>query len=168
MKSTFDGGGLGERLKREYRLKPDPAVALATLVETEQAAPRWKEIWGGYIAIAQAYHLPFLATTPTRRANRERIGCSGFGDPILKDNVAFLQKLKAESSAAMYVGGLMGCRGDAYTGEGRWVSGRPGHSTAGRRSGLRRREWIFHGGDHAHRARGRRHGAPWRKPACLT
>lgn len=111
-------GGLGERLKREYRLKPDPAVALATLVETAQGRAALKEIWGGYIAIAQAYHLPFLATTPTRRANRERIGRSGFGDPILKDNVAFLQKLKAESSAAMYVGGLMGCRGDAYTGEG--------------------------------------------------
>ena len=111
-------GALGERLKREYRLEPDPVVALAATVETERGRAALREIWGEYIAIAHTYHLPFLATTPTRRANRERIGLSGFGDPILNDNVDFLREIRAESPVPMYVGGLMGCKGDAYTGEG--------------------------------------------------
>ena len=111
-------GALGERLKREYQLTPDPVVALASMTETEQGRTALGEIWGEYIAIAQKYRLPFLATTPTRRANRERISLSGFGDSILKDNVDFLKEIRAESPISMYVGGLMGCKGDAYTGEG--------------------------------------------------
>lgn len=109
---------MGERLKREYRLEPDPVVALAAMVETERGRAALREIWGEYIAIAYTYHLPFLATTPTRRANRERIGLSGFGDSLLNDNVDFLREIRAESPIPMYVGGLMGCKGDAYTGEG--------------------------------------------------
>lgn len=111
-------GALGERLKREYQLAPDPVVALASMVETAQGRTALGEIWGEYIAIAQKYRLPFLATTPTRRANRERISLSGFGDSILKDNVDFLKEIRAESPTSMYVGGLMGCKGDAYTGAG--------------------------------------------------
>lgn len=111
-------GALGERLKREYRLEPDPLLALAAMVETEQGRSALRGIWGEYIAIAQAYRLPFLATTPTRRANQERIRLSGFGDAILKDNMDFLREIKEESPIPMYAGGLMGCKGDAYTGEG--------------------------------------------------
>lgn len=90
-------GALGERLKREYRLKPDPVVALATMGETKRGRTALREIWGEYIAVAYTYHHPFLATTPTRRANRERISLSGFEDSIMNDNEDFLRALRAES-----------------------------------------------------------------------
>jgi S-methylmethionine-dependent homocysteine/selenocysteine methylase len=75
-------------------------------------------LWGQYIKIAGKYNLPFLAATPTRRANRERVQKAGLDRTIIYDNVNFLQQLKQESCIEMYAGGLMGCRGDAYTGEG--------------------------------------------------
>lgn len=111
-------GALGERLKREYCLEPDPLVALAALVRTARGRTALREIWGEYISIAQAHKLSFLATTPTRRANQERARLSGFGDALLKDNVDLLREIRAERPFPMYVGGLMGCKGDAYTGEG--------------------------------------------------
>lgn len=111
-------GALGERLKREYGLEPDPNVALASIVTTEPGRNALKKIWGQYISIAQSYHLPFLATAPTRRANEERIRLSRFEASILEDNVRFLRDIRDSSTISMYIGGLMGCKGDAYTGEG--------------------------------------------------
>ena len=35
-----------------------------------------------------------------------------------KDNVAFLRRVQKVNDLEMYVGGLIGCRGDAYTGAG--------------------------------------------------
>ena len=111
-------GALGERLKREYGLLFDKHVAMAGLVYTQEGRKALKELWNGYTAIAKKYRLPFLATTPTRRANRERVEKSSFDTSILRANVAFLRSIQKESDSSMYVGGLMGCKGDAYTGEG--------------------------------------------------
>ena len=111
-------GALGERLKREYHLRFDEQVAMARLLYQPEGAQALKELWTGYLSIARNYGLPFLATTPTRRANRERVCAAGCESAILADNVAFLQRLQRESGMPMYVGGLMGCKGDAYTGEG--------------------------------------------------
>lgn len=111
-------GALGERLKREYGLLFDEYVAMAGLVYTQEGRSALKELWNGYIAIAKKYRVPFLATTPTRRANRERVEKSSFDASIIRDNVAFLRSVQKDSGCTMYVGGLMGCKGDAYTGEG--------------------------------------------------
>ena len=111
-------GALGERLKREYGLAFDDHVAMAGLIYQEKGAQALSCLWKQYMQIAQRYRLPFLATTPTRRANRQRVELSGFLDSILADNVAFLRGIQKESGIEMYVGGLMGCKGDAYTGAG--------------------------------------------------
>lgn len=111
-------GALGERLKREYGLQFDASVAMASLVYTAQGRGALSELWRQYIDVARRHGLPLLATTPTRRVNSERVGASGFTDRIICDNVRFLQGIQAESGIEMYAGGLMGCRGDAYTGEG--------------------------------------------------
>lgn len=60
-------GALGERLKREYLLQFDPNVAMATLVMKQDGICALKTLWQEYIAIAEKYHFPFLATTPTRQ-----------------------------------------------------------------------------------------------------
>lgn len=111
-------GALGERLKREYGLKIDGTVAMASLVYADDGQVALSNIWSEYIAIAKKYQLPFLATTPTRRTNFERVSSSNYSEQIIYDNVRFLKNIQANSGIEMYVGGLMGCKGDAYTGEG--------------------------------------------------
>ncbi|WP_297417903.1 homocysteine S-methyltransferase family protein [Clostridium sp.] len=71
-------------------------------------------IFKQYLKIAEKYKLPFIATTPTRRANKERVIQSKFNERIIRDNVQFLQGIKRDANVNMFVGGLMGCRGDAY------------------------------------------------------
>ena len=111
-------GALGERLKREFHLRIDGPVGMADLIYLKSGRKALQTLWQEYRSIAEAYRLPFLATTPTRRCNRERTAKSVYPESILKDNVAFLQELKTKSSVPVYTGGLMGCKGDAYTGEG--------------------------------------------------
>lgn len=109
-------GALGERLKREYGLSFDKDVAMAKLVRSKEGRTALTALWGGYAAIAGRYGLPFLATAPTRRANRERMARAGCGAELIAENVAFLRGIQENSGAEMLVGGLMGCKGDAYTG----------------------------------------------------
>lgn len=107
-------GAIGERLKREYGLMPDENVALAGHIYNSDSKQAMENIFKEYAAIADKYDLPFLATTPTRRANRERVGQSCFTEKIIEDNVRFLQQIKDSTRTDMFVGGLMGCKGDAY------------------------------------------------------
>lgn len=111
-------GALGERLKREYHLSFDPQVAMARLVEREEGRQALETLWREYRESARRHRLPFLATTPTRRANRERVARAGCGDRLFWENLEFLRQVRQAGEGEMYVGGLMGCRGDAYTGQG--------------------------------------------------
>jgi S-methylmethionine-dependent homocysteine/selenocysteine methylase len=107
-------GALGERLKREYGLASDETVALADVIYRIGGKEALRELWGQYIDTAGTFGLPFIATTPTRRANRERVFKAGYDEAIILDNVKFLKQLRDTSGIEMYTGGLMGCRGDAY------------------------------------------------------
>ena len=109
-------GALGERLKREYGLNIEGVAAMAPLIYDAAGRRALRALWGEYRAIAQKYGLPFLATTPTRRANRERTAQAGYDKTLLRDNVAFLKEVREQTGgeSGMYVGALMGCRGDAY------------------------------------------------------
>jgi len=112
--SVLMEGALGERLKREYRLHPDDHIALAGLVYDACGREALTALWNEYADIARRHGLPLLATTPTRRANRERVAASRYGESIVRDNVSLLCAVQRQSPADMHVGGLMGCRGDAY------------------------------------------------------
>ena len=111
-------GALGERLKREFHLSFDDHIAMAGLVYDANGQNALEAIWQQYIDIARLYHLPFLATTPTRRANKERISLAGKDSAVIQDNIRFLKSLQERSGIEMYAGCLMGCYGDAYTGKG--------------------------------------------------
>lgn len=109
-------GALSERLKREFHLKIDEQIALANLLYSEPGRIALTSLWKEYIEIARTYNLPFLATTPTRRANKERVNKAGYSSAIIKDNVDLLKRIREESEhKSMYIGGLMGCKGDAYS-----------------------------------------------------
>ena len=107
-------GAIGERLKREFNIVFDDWVAMAGLIYNTESKLAMKSIFEGYVKIAEKYHLPFIATTPTRRANRERVLQSSFNGKIIEDNVLFLQDIIKSRDIDMFVGGLMGCKGDAY------------------------------------------------------
>lgn len=111
-------GALGERLKREYKISFDENIAMAGLVRSLRGRAALYELWKGYLDIAKEYGMPFIATTPTRRANRARIAASEFDEGVIEDNVKLLRSLQEAEGAEMYVGGLVGCKGDAYTAEG--------------------------------------------------
>lgn len=107
-------GALGERLKREYNIKFDDRVAMAGLIYDADSRKAMQNIFEEYVSVAEKYDLPFIATTPTRRANRERVMQSDYDEKIIEDNVRFLQQIKKNTNIDMFVGGLMGCKGDAY------------------------------------------------------
>lgn len=107
-------GALGERLKREFNIMFDDKVAMAGLIYNANSRQAIQNIFEQYVKIAEKYNLPFIATTPTRRANKERVMQSSFNEKIIEDNVRFLQQIKNNTSINMFVGGLMGCKGDAY------------------------------------------------------
>ena len=109
-------GALGERLKREYHLEFHPQVAMAELVRRPEGRRALKELWQGYLAAAEQNGLPFIATTPTRRANRERMSLAGLDEGLIGENLRLLGELRSVSRVPMFIGGLMGCRGDAYSG----------------------------------------------------
>lgn len=111
-------GALGERLKREYDLILDSPVALAEAVYKQNGKTALSEIWKQYIETARKYNLPLLTTTPTRRANKACVYNAGYDESIIFDNVSLLKNIKKLSGINMFAGGLMGCKGDAYTGEG--------------------------------------------------
>ena len=119
-------GALSERLKHEFHLCTEGPADMAGLVREEKGRAALGFLWRQYLAIAEKYGLPFLATTPTRRCDRERAARAGFVDEngessILRENMALLREIQHEADARgalMFAGGMMGCKGDAYTGEG--------------------------------------------------
>ncbi len=111
-------GALGERLKREYGLAPDPQVGLARHSTTPEGRAALAALWGQYAAIAHRHGLPFLATTPTRRADRDRVQRAGLDEALLRESLHFLQSLRRDWPGTGYVGGMVGCYGEAYTGQG--------------------------------------------------
>jgi len=109
-------GGLGERLKREYNIQMDNDIALAGHIYDDNKRQALTELFEQYISIAKEYDIPIMVTTPTRRANKERISCSIFKENnVIEDNVRFLKQLKEKTVAQVYIRGLMGCKGDAYS-----------------------------------------------------
>lgn len=107
-------GAIGERLKREFNMQGSDLVALADIIYRPGGKIALYKLWNQYINVAKLYSLPFIATTPTRRANMERIHKAGYDESIIKDNVTALRELQIKTDIEMYIGGLMGCKGDAY------------------------------------------------------
>ncbi len=109
-------GAIVERLKRECHVQLDENINHAGLVYDAQKSLR--TLYTQYIDIAQTYHLPILLMTPTRRVNAETVRKSSHaGRDVIADCCAFLRDIKAgclEHSAPIALGGLLGCKGDAY------------------------------------------------------
>jgi Homocysteine/selenocysteine methylase (S-methylmethionine-dependent) len=108
-------GAIVERLRHEYHIPLDNDIVHAGLIYNDKYRCVLAEIYKQYMDIAESFQLPIMLMTPTRRVNSERVGRSIYRDKdIIADNVAFLTQLKSGYNTPVYIGGLTGCRGDAY------------------------------------------------------
>ncbi len=108
-------GALVERLKGEFNLTMDPFVNHANLIYEN---PKTLEfLYKQYIDIGQRYDLPIMIMTPTRKVNFSSTIAS---KNIISDSCAFLNNIKesyASYAKKIMIGGLLGCKGDAYSGK---------------------------------------------------
>jgi homocysteine S-methyltransferase len=111
-------GAVVERVRRGAPHLLDPLLMNAPLIYGEVGRVLLRQIYEEYMEIGRLHDLPLLSLTPTWRANSERVAASAFaGRDINGDAVRFLQEIREtldDYAAQVYIGGLMGCRGDAY------------------------------------------------------
>ena len=106
-----------ERLRRANDVELHPVLVNAPLIYDPLSRKAMRDIYQGYIDIANAAKLPFLMCTPTWRTNRQRVADTGIDETINIDAVHFLRELREsqqEGAENIRVGGLIGCRNDCY------------------------------------------------------
>jgi homocysteine S-methyltransferase len=111
-------GSIIERIKRESQFQLDPHIANAGFLYEPKRATVLTALYRQYIDIAKEADLPVLIFTPTWRANPERLLRSGLENiDVNGDAVRYLQKIResyGKFARKIFIGGLMGCAGDAY------------------------------------------------------
>ncbi len=111
-------GSLYERLRRSPAVELDPQVAHAGLIYDDAACEVLLSVHREYLDIGQRHGLPMIASSPTWRANRERIARSGFsGRPVSRDGVGFMAALRegyGPQAAPILIAGQCGPKGDGY------------------------------------------------------
>lgn len=111
-------GAIVERLRKEFGIKMDENVVHGGLIYNCKEADILRGIYKEYIDVAVKYNLPIMIMTPTRRANRERISHSIYCEKnLISDNIKFLKDIRNGyqlHKGRIFIGGLMGCKGDAY------------------------------------------------------
>ncbi|MBC8063182.1 MAG: homocysteine S-methyltransferase family protein [Clostridiaceae bacterium] len=111
-------GAIVERLKREFCIPLDKNIVHAGLIYEEIGIETLSLIYKQYIDIANAYNVPMMIMTPTRRANIDRIKCSQYrSKDVIQDCVKFLEDLRENYPShkdKIFIGGILGCKDDAY------------------------------------------------------
>jgi homocysteine S-methyltransferase len=111
-------GSVIEKIKRETDYLLDPDIANAGMIYDEKGNAILASIYRGYIETAKPFDLPIVILAPTWRASGERLERAGFlGKDVNRDCFEFLARIR--DGYGMYaekilVGGILGCRGDAY------------------------------------------------------
>ncbi len=111
-------GGVVERVRRGSPDLLDPLLMNAPLIYSDVGRSLLRQIYIEYMGVGCTHDLPILSLAPTWRANPDRLAASAYADRDLNgDAIRFLQAIRAEFGvyeSKIYIGGLMGCRGDAY------------------------------------------------------
>ncbi len=111
-------GAVIERLKRETRFPLDPHVAHAAFIYSPGPRAALEAVYREYIDAVRPSGLPLILFTPTWRASADRLLLSALSRrDVNGDNVRFMQKLRSGAGSlapSILIGGLVGCRGDAY------------------------------------------------------
>ncbi|MBT1072740.1 homocysteine S-methyltransferase family protein [Pelotalea chapellei] len=111
-------GAVIERLRRNIDLELDPALVNSAFIYEDAKRAALEIIYRQYLDIGCSFDLPILISTPTWRANRERIEAAGYaGIDVNGDNARFFAGLRSsygDYAEKIIICGLMSCRGDAY------------------------------------------------------
>lgn len=108
-------GAVSERLRRDPRVRLDPDLAIAGFLYSPREAGILEQIYREYLGIAADADLPLLCFAPTWRADPVRLRAAGMaGRDVNGDGVRFLRSIAADYPGPVFVGGLVGCRGDCY------------------------------------------------------
>ena len=111
-------GSIIERLKREFNYPLDDALSNTLMIYDEKGKALLETIYREYIDIAESSDLPIMILTPTWRANKERTKNADVDmKKINTDAFAFMDNIRKSYSSfseKIYIGGLTGCKGDAY------------------------------------------------------
>lgn len=113
-------GAFVERLKIEFDLELDFYLNHAGLIYSNPEI--LEKLYRQYINIGKKYDLPIMVMTPTRKVNYESIQKSVFKNQnLIPDSFSFLKRIKesyGDYSGNILLGGLLGCKGDAYNANG--------------------------------------------------
>ncbi|HCY76985.1 MAG TPA: homocysteine methyltransferase [Ignavibacteriales bacterium] len=111
-------GSIIERLKREFNYPLDDTLSNALMIYNETGEALLEKIYREYIDIAESSDLPIMLLTPTWRTNKERtINANVDMKTINSDAFLFVDTIRksySNFSEKIYIGGLTGCKGDAY------------------------------------------------------
>ena len=111
-------GSIIERLNREFNYPLDDNLSNALMIYDEKGKVLLEKIYREYIDIAESSDLPIMVLTPTWRANKERTKNAKIDlSSINKDAFLFIDNIRksyGSFSEKIYIGGLTGCKGDAY------------------------------------------------------
>ncbi len=111
-------GSIIERLKREFNYPLDDTLSNALMIYNETGEALLEKIYREYIDIAESSDLPIMLLTPTWRTNKERTKNANVDmKTINTDAFLFVDTIRKSYSnfpEKIYIGGLTGCKGDAY------------------------------------------------------
>ena len=112
-------GAVIERLRRDPSVSLDPDILHANFVYDAAGRERLGALYRQYLDIGRTAGLPLVLCTPTWRANPDRVQAAGTRslDEVNREGVWFVRSLQGEYgmyAEQVFIGGLMGCRGDAY------------------------------------------------------
>ena len=112
-------GAVIERLRRDESVTLDPHVLHAGMIYDEAGRAALERIYRSYLDVGREFGMPMIVSPPTWRANPERLTAAGFTEnrDVNGDACRFLADIRASYGGYaehVYIGGLIGCRGDAY------------------------------------------------------
>jgi homocysteine S-methyltransferase len=111
-------GSIIERLKREFNYPLDDALSNAPMIYDEAGKVLLEKIYREYIDIAESSDFPIMLLTPTWRVNKERTKNVNVDMKTINTDaflfVDTIRKSYGSFSEKIFIGGLTGCKGDAY------------------------------------------------------
>jgi S-methylmethionine-dependent homocysteine/selenocysteine methylase len=111
-------GSIIERLKREFNYPLNDALSNALMIYDEVGKSLLEKIYRAYLDIAESSDFPIMLLTPTWRTNSERTKIANVDmKAINTDAFLFVDNIRksfGSFSEKIYIGGLTGCKGDAY------------------------------------------------------
>ncbi|MHA1953949.1 MAG: homocysteine S-methyltransferase family protein [Candidatus Heimdallarchaeaceae archaeon] len=112
-------GAVIERIRRgEFSYDLDKYIVHSGMIYDDTGKQILEKIFNQYISVGHKFDLPIILLTPTWRANPERLKLAGFKDTnVNADCFRFLSDIREKYgnySKKIFIGGLIGCKGDAY------------------------------------------------------